>query len=194
MASNGETVQIPIRRPKADLTCFADIQESRLEWLWPGRIPLGKLSVIAGDPGLGKSLVTIAIAAAVTSEAKWPDCHEYAPHGSVILLSGEDDDSDTVKPRLRAAGADLDNIYSMSAVIQNDDGSRRGLALDRDADLLRDAIHRHQNCRLLVIDPISAFIPELGHMTVCSGWGQTGPLLEAEKHPMTIRHLLSLAL
>ena len=158
MASNGETVQIPIRRPRADLTCFADIQESHLEWLWPGRIPLGKLSVIAGDPGLGKSLVTIAIAAAVTSEAKWPDCHEYAPHGSVILLSGEDDDSDTVKPRLRAAGADLDNVHSLSGVIKNDDGTRQGLALDRNIDLLRDAIHRIPDCRLVVIDPIAAFL------------------------------------
>ena len=158
MASNGETVQIPIRRPRADLTCFTDIQESRLEWLWPGRIPLGKFTLLAGDPGLGKSLVTIAIAAAVTSEAKWPDCHEYTPHGSVILLSGEDDNSDTVKPRLRAAGADMDNVHSLSAVIINDDGSRRGLVLDRDANLLRDAIHRHPDCRLLVIDPISAFL------------------------------------
>ena len=158
MASNGKTVQIPIRRPRADLTCFTDIQESRLEWLWPGRIPLGKLSVIAGDPGLGKSLVTIAIAAAVTSEAKWPDCHEYAPHGSVILLSGEDDNSDTVKPRLRAAGADMDNVHSLSSVIINDDGSRRGLALDRDADLLREAIRSIPDCRLVVIDPLASFI------------------------------------
>ena len=59
------------------LTRFTDIQRRKLEWLWPGRIPMGKISVIAGDPGFGKSLLSIAMAATVTNEAKWPDCGEY---------------------------------------------------------------------------------------------------------------------
>lgn len=149
---------IPIRRPGATVKAFSSVTEQRLEWLWPGRIPLGKLSVIAGDPGLGKSLVTIAIAAAVTSESKWPDCQECAPRGGVIMLSAEDDDADTVKPRLRIAGADLDNVYSLDSIVCNPDGSRRGLSLDLDADKLRDAIARVPYCRLVVIDPISAFL------------------------------------
>ena len=149
---------IPIRKPGVNLKRYSQIEEQKLSWLWPGRIPLGKLSVLAGDPGLGKSLVTVAIAAAVTSEAKWPDCHEYAPHGGVIMLSAEDDDSDTVKPRLRVAGADLDNVYSLDSIISNPDGSRRGLSLDVDSNKLRDAIASVPYCRLVVIDPISAFM------------------------------------
>ncbi|MCH8074151.1 MAG: AAA family ATPase [Proteobacteria bacterium] len=140
------------------LTRFADIEERKLEWLWPGRIPVGKLTVIAGEPGLGKSLVTIAIASAVTNQARWPDCSENAPYGSVILLSAEDDDADTVKPRLLAAGADPHKVLSFDSVIYEPDGSRRGFTLDGDFDKLAQAIKIVSDCRLVVIDPVSAFM------------------------------------
>ncbi len=140
------------------LTRFEDIEERKLEWLWPGRIPIGKLTVIAGEPGLGKSLVTIAIASAITNQARWPDCDEYAPRGSVILLSAEDDDADTVKPRLLAAGADPKKVFSFDSVIYEADGSRRGFTLDRDFDKLARAIKVVPDCRLVVIDPASAFM------------------------------------
>lgn len=158
MASNS-TIPVPIAKSGPRLRRFSEISERELTWLWHGRIPAGKISVLAGDPGLGKSLVTIAIAAAVTrEETKWPDCGEYAPFGSVVLLSAEDDDADTVKPRLRVAGADLTRVYTLSSVVTNPDGSRRGFALDVDSDKLRDAIHSIPDCRLVVIDPISAFL------------------------------------
>ena len=140
------------------LTRFVDIEERKLEWLWPGRIPIGKLTVIAGEPGLGKSLVTIAIASAITNQAKWPDCDEHAPHGSVILLSAEDDNADTVKPRLLAAGADLQKVFSFDSMIYEPEGSRRGFTLDGDFDKLAQAIKAVPDCRLVVIDPASAFM------------------------------------
>ncbi len=140
------------------LTRFVDIEERKLEWLWPGRIPIGKLTVIAGEPGLGKSLVTIAIASAITKQTRWPDCSENAPRGSVILLSAEDDDADTVKPRLLAAGADPRKVFSFDSVIYEPDGSRRGFTLDRDFDRLAQVIKIVPDCRLVVIDPASAFM------------------------------------
>ena len=147
----------------AKITKFSDIEARKLEWLWPERIPLGKLTCIAGDPGLGKSLVTIAITATITSdnEIKWPDGCGYAPHGSVILLSAEDDDGDTIKPRLIAAGANTEKVFSFDSVIYEDNGKRRGFTIDRDFEKLEQAIIAIKDCRLVVIDPISAFMGKI---------------------------------
>ena len=158
---NPDLTDVEGKRHKLDgiprLTRFSDIERRKLEWLWPGRIPMGKLSVIAGDPGFGKSLLTVAMASTVTNEAKWPDCGEYAPFGSVVLLSAEDDDGDTVKPRLMAAHADETKVHSLDSVIELPHG-RRGFSLDTDIDRLAKAIEAVSDCRLLVIDPISAFM------------------------------------
>jgi hypothetical protein len=81
------------------------VQPEVLRWLWPGVIPAGKLTLIEGDPGLGKSLVTLDIAARVTCGNLWPDGSAACPIGEVILFSAEDDPGDTIRPRLDAAGA-----------------------------------------------------------------------------------------
>ena len=83
------------------LVCLADVESRPLEWLWPDRIPLGKLTIIAGDPGLGKSLATLDIASRVSQGEPWPDQTDAInPKGDAILLSAEDDLSDTIRPRL----------------------------------------------------------------------------------------------
>lgn len=82
------------------------IKPKPLSWLWPNRIPLGKLTILAGDPGLGKSLLTLDLAARISKGYKFPDGEE-AEIGDIILISAEDDPADTIRPRLEAAGADL---------------------------------------------------------------------------------------
>jgi len=83
------------------LVRLADVEPEELAWLWPGRIPLGKLTLLAGDPGLGKSMLTLDIAARVSRGASWPDSPiARSESGSVILLSAEDDIADTIRPRL----------------------------------------------------------------------------------------------
>ena len=90
--------------------CAAEIPPEKIEWLWPGRLARGKHTCIAGEPGTGKSQLSISIVATVTIAGEWP-CHEgKAPLGSVILLSAEDGASDTIVPRLLAAGADLEHV------------------------------------------------------------------------------------
>ena len=85
------------------LTCLANVQPQPVEWLWPGRIALGKLTLLAGDPGLGKSFLTLDMATRVSRATAWPDgAAVYAPLGSVILLGAEDALGDTVRPRLDA--------------------------------------------------------------------------------------------
>ena len=130
-------------------------------WLWPGRIAIGKLTMLSGDPGLGKSLLTIDMSARVSIGARWPDSSERAPLGGVVMLSAEDDAADTIRPRLDAAGADCSRISLLTGISRCDlEENRRFLAtfnLARDLEALEQAIESTPDCRLVVIDPISAF-------------------------------------
>src|SRR5258706_13251727 len=84
----------------------ADVVMKNIPWLWPGKFAKGKLGVIAGDPGVGKSQVTMSIAATVTTGGAWPVTGEQSERGRGLLFSAEDDPSDTILPRLVAAGGD----------------------------------------------------------------------------------------
>lgn len=145
------------RRLASRLTvrCLADVVPRELEWLWPGMLPLGKLSLFCGDPGLGKSFVTCDLAARVSNGAAWPDSDEPQHAGSVLILACEDDAEDTIRPRLDAAGADVTRIHIIDSVgVRN---KERGFALDADIPLLKREIAKHADVRLLIIDPISAY-------------------------------------
>ncbi|HEX2237134.1 MAG TPA: AAA family ATPase, partial [Gammaproteobacteria bacterium] len=101
---------------KAIITCAADVKPELITWLWPGRIAIGKLSIIAGDPGLGKSMITIAMATHVTRGTPWPVDLSTCPIGDVLMLSAEDDPADTIRPRLDAAGADVKRVRLLSMI------------------------------------------------------------------------------
>ena len=144
----------------AKLECFAGIRPKPLRWLWRNRFPAGKLSLIVGDPDKGKSLITLDIAARITTGRPFPD---GAPceRGSVIILSAEDDAEDTIRPRLDAAGADASRVHWLEAVrVVQRDGKQgeRGFSLESDIDALDDAIMQEPDVRLIVIDPISAYL------------------------------------
>jgi hypothetical protein len=133
---------------------LADVERVELRWLWPGRIPLGKVTLLDGDPGLGKSLVTLDLAARVSRGLPMPDGH--AGHsGAVILLSAEDDPGDTLRPRLEAADADLDRIHFLESVMH--EGEERQLVIPDDLEHLERAIREH-GASLVVIDVLMAFL------------------------------------
>lgn len=143
------------------LTRLADVQSVPIEWLWPGRFALGKLSLISGDPGLGKSLVTVTMAAAISKGYPWPVDGVPAPMGDVILLSAEDDPADTIRPRLDAAGADTGRIHILEAVREiGVDGKQieRMFSLQNDLAQLESSLSLLPECRLIVVDPISAYL------------------------------------
>jgi putative DNA primase/helicase len=140
------------------LTRLADVRPEPVSWLWPGRIALGKLTLIAGDPGLGKSFLTLDLAARVSRGAPWPDARVVAqPAGGVVLLSAEDDVADTIRPRLDAAGADVRRIVALQA-IRGGRGGERMFDLAGDLPALEDAIASEAGCRLVVIDPVTAYL------------------------------------
>src|SRR5262245_47027426 len=92
---------------------YSQIIPENLQWLWPDRIPLGKLTLIVGETGAGTGLLAIDVAARLTSGRAWPgDSRKKTPPASVILLHGNDDQSSVVAHRLVAAGADLDRIIT----------------------------------------------------------------------------------
>lgn len=108
----------PPRRNRLSARRVSTVEREQLDWLWPGRIPLGKLTLLAGDPGLGKSLVTLDIAARVSTGRSWPDCPLLAqPVGEVLLFNSEDGLEDTTAPRLDKARADDIELAVLATVL-----------------------------------------------------------------------------
>jgi hypothetical protein len=132
-----------------------------VSWLWPHRIPLGKLVTLDGDPGLGKSTLALSFAAPVTTGVAWPDGSVCEHPGAVLIMSAEDGLADTVRPRADAAGADVTKVHAIEGVsILDEHGERilRPLTL-ADVAALEEAISR-TGARLLVIDVVMAYLPD----------------------------------
>ena len=135
----------------------SDVKIRPIKWLWPGVLALGKLVIIAGHPGLGKSQVCICVCAIVSAGGKWPVSEETCDKGSVLILSAEDGAEDTIVPRLKAVDANLENIHIVQAV-KLDKEKERAFDLTRDVEQLRHTVKRIDNVRLIVVDPISAYM------------------------------------
>jgi putative DNA primase/helicase len=135
------------------------VEPEPVEWLWPGRIAIGKTTLVGGDPGLGKSQLSIFIAATVTVAGEWP-CREGRPAAkrSVIMLSAEDGVADTIVPRLMAAGADRAKVKIVTAVHEADGTGRRIFNLTHDLDVLEKLIIEVGDVGLVIIDPVDAYI------------------------------------
>lgn len=149
------------KKGKAITRCFTDIQSVPISWLWEGRIALGKLTMIVGDPGLGKSLVTTTLATNVSMGYPWPVDQSKPPIGDVIFISAEDDPADTIKPRLEASEADCTRIHIVEAIQDEDaeNGStERMFSFERDIKTLENLLSEFPNCKLVIIDPISAYL------------------------------------
>jgi hypothetical protein len=137
----------------------SEIKMEPVRWLWEQRIAIGKLCLIAGEPGLAKSQVTLWLAAAVTTGEELPS-GGAAPRGSVVILSAEDAPEDTIIPRLKAVGADLNRICIISMVRETRDGlsAQRSFDLQLDLPALEKAIAKLADVKLIVIDPIASYM------------------------------------
>lgn len=148
--------------PELVTRCFADIKPEPVNWLWPDQIARGKLTVIAGDPGLGKSQITASLAAIVSTGGHWPVDRTPCEKGRVVFLSAEDDVSDTIRPRLDAAGADVSLCHVVERVkAQARDGSgpiKRAFNLKADMELLSRMLAELGDVALVIIDPVSAYM------------------------------------
>jgi len=160
----------PAQTPQPDLdelpgTFLSEIATQQLAWLWEKRIPLGKITILEGDPGMSKSLLAIHIAACVTTGCPMPD-GTPGKQGSVIMIAPEDGAADTIKPRMEAAGGDPSQVLLLNTVegldmkdVKNVNIYERPFSLSHDLHELEKAI-KHTKAILLVLDPLTAV---LGH-------------------------------
>lgn len=135
----------------------SEIVAQPIEWLWPSRIPLGMLSLLAGDAKTGKSAATISLAAAVSRGLPLPASSPPDGPGSVVMLNAEDDPSRTVVPRLEAAGPDLSRVHVVRGV-RRKGGIDPFPHLKHDMEAIAERVDALSDCRLVVVDPLTAYL------------------------------------
>jgi RecA-family ATPase len=134
----------------------SEITPTVVRWFWDSRIAYGKLNVLGGPPGVGKSYLTVALAAAASRGLELPgDPRTDARPERVLMLSYEDDPEDTLRPRLDLLAADLDRVEIVEGV---DTAGRRGSFGPKDVPVLAAHIETGAPVGLVVIDPVSAFV------------------------------------
>ena len=136
---------------------YSAIQPKPVEWLWPGWIPLGKITMLDGDPGLGKSTMLIDLAARVSRAGIMPDGSQGIS-GNVVIMSAEDAPDDTIRPRLEAAAANLDRIHDLSCIVG---GGDRPPEIPRDLPLIAAKL-QEVDARLFIVDHLMSFLADVG--------------------------------
>lgn len=145
------------RTPARDgIVTFSDVKAKKMKWLWPKYLPQGKVVILEGDPGLGKSLITVDWCARLSTGAKWPDGSKNVRPCNTIILSREDDPEDTIKPRLLAAGADTKRVMFFDESLVEGEGSALELSTEG-VQNLRRTIKAH-NAKMVVIDVLMAYM------------------------------------
>lgn len=129
----------------------SDLKPEPIDWLWREYLACGKLHIIAGAPGAGKTTIALAFAATLTSGGRWPDGTRAEP-GNALIWSGEDDPKDTLLPRLIAMGADPSRVYFVGDT--RADGKSRPFDPARDMANLEREAQLIEHVRLLIVDPI----------------------------------------
>jgi hypothetical protein len=133
-----------------ETVCMADVAPEEIRWLWHGRLPAGKLVILDGDPGVGKSTITIDLAARISTGTAMPSgCSDYREPAGVLIIAPEDGLADTIRPRLDAAGADLQRIHAPKP--------GEYPTLPGAIEWLQEFIVR-EGIGLVIIDPIMAFL------------------------------------
>ena len=137
----------PPKKDSVKIIRMSDVELTPVDWLWKPYLPFGKLSVLQGNPGEGKTYFAMHLAAACTNGKLMPNMERLEPF-NVIYQTAEDGLGDTVKPRLIEAGADLDRVL----VIDDSD-----VQLTLSDERIEKAIIEN-NARLVIIDPIQAYL------------------------------------
>ena len=143
--------------PKSIGVRMSEVVERRPEWLWRNRIPSGAIAILDGDPGAGKSTLALDIAARVSTGGTLPDS-DSGEVGNVVVLSAEDDLAATVRPRLRLAGANLENITAIQTS-SNDPADECFVRLPRDLKVLEQAMEQMGSVKLVILDVFTAYMP-----------------------------------
>lgn len=175
--------------------CMADVEPEHVQWVWFPYLPAGKVTLLEGDPGSGKTWLALAIASAVSTGAPFPNTESgrligRREPGNVIYLSAEDGPADTLRPRLDMVQADVKNIYVIAGTVEDE---KEELFSFDDLALL-DLYAEKLKPKLVVVDPLQAY---LGANIDMHRANETRPVLArlavlADRHEcavVCIRHL-----
>lgn len=170
------------------MVSLGTVKEEQVEWLWQERIPQGKITLLVGDPGLGKSFLSLYMAAKVTTGSPWPDIPDKnITIGSVVILSAEDDVNDTILPRLKTAGANVNKIIAIQGVKHKDEKNKHYFDLTKHIPQLEKAVKTMLDVKLIIIDPLSAYLGATDSHKNSEVRGCLGPLAEmASKHKVAV--------
>lgn len=135
---------------------LSEVQPEMVRWLWEGRIPLGKLTVLDGDPGLGKSLVTLDLAARVSRGSPMPGERQGGEPGTALIMTAEDGLADTVRPRLDAMRADVTRVHAVVGAFAEDEAGQ-AVTFPTDLDALGAKVGA-LGATLVVVDPFMAYV------------------------------------
>ncbi|WP_296002238.1 AAA family ATPase [Rugamonas sp.] len=135
-----------------NLRCGSQIVPMPITWLWDGWLPAGKLTILAGAAGTGKTTLALGLAAALTSQGNWPDGKRCGKSGNILIWSSEDNADDTLVPRLLASGADMARCHFIDGITL--DNERIPFDPAHDIHELYKAVEKIGGVSLLIIDPI----------------------------------------
>ena len=173
------------------LVNISDVQREEVRWLWKHRIPVGKLTVVEGDPGNGKSWLTMALATVVTQGSHLPGDYSLRKPQNVLVLTAEDGLGDTLRPRLEDMGADITRVRALTAVT-NAKGQEQFPSLSRDLVDVEAAL-QGGGYGLVIIDPINAYLGDIDGHQDTDVRSVLGPLAQlADKYQVAVvfvRHL-----
>lgn len=174
-------VPLPVATvPAVKSVRISDVSERPTRWLWPGHIPFGSLTLIIGDPGLGKSQVTVDLAARVTQGTPWPDM-TVPEVGNVLMLASEDSIERTIAPRLKQAGADVTRCVVVQE-ITGPNGRSRTFSLKDDLDSLETMIADNY-ADVVIIDPLNGYLGSANSWKESEVRGVLAPVCAiAERH------------
>lgn len=145
------------------LVNLGTIKAESVVWMWREWLALGKLHVIAGMPGVGKSTLVLWIASRLTKGDPWPDGAPPFERGpcSVLVISDEDGMADSIRPRVEAAGGDASKIEVLDVVrVTDEDGKPKDLlfSLGRDMERLEATLKRRPEIKFVIVDPLGAYL------------------------------------
>lgn len=160
IAQRAGDLRPPFQPDGVVLACGTDLTPEPVCWLWQYWLALGKLHVLAGAPGQGKTTIGLSMAATVTIGGRWPD-GSRCEAGNVLIWSGEDDAADTLLPRLIAAGADRARCYFVSGT--RIDGESQPFDPARDLGHLLAAVEQIGGISLLIVDPVVSAVTGDSH-------------------------------
>jgi len=167
----------PERGSRIIVKRLSDVEPVPVQWLWFPRFALGKVSLLVGNPGVGKSFASLDIVSRISTGALWPDGENLpdgsnrAPQGSSLLLTAEDGLDDTVRPRLDRMGGDCSRIFAIQGSYWESDSEKESsdfpaddeicrpefFNLLRDIELLENKVRQIGDVRIIIIDPLDAY-------------------------------------